>query len=169
MPAKKQHPIETLFEAALWKSRGIIILAVVFSIISSFALFVAGSCKIGLSVVKTFAHPEQIDNYNYLLINIIGAVDLYLIGMVLMIFGFGIYELFISKLDIAHEDSELNILEVQSLDDLKNRLLKVIVMAMVVHFFKVILEIHPTNSLEMLFLGGAIILIAGSTYFIRKH
>ena len=37
-----------------------------------------------------------------------------------MIFGFGIYELFISKIDIAREDEDVTILEIKDLDELKN-------------------------------------------------
>ena len=39
-----------------------------------------------------------------MLLELITAIDLYLIGVVLLIFGFGIYELFISKIDIARAD-----------------------------------------------------------------
>ncbi|MEL6501874.1 MAG: YqhA family protein [Cyanobacteria bacterium J06623_1] len=35
---------------------------------------------------------------------IIGGVDYYLIGIVLLIFAFGIYELFISEIEIKHQD-----------------------------------------------------------------
>ena len=36
-----------------------------------------------------------------------------------MIFGFGIYELFISKIDIARRNKNITILEIESLDELK--------------------------------------------------
>ena len=41
--------------------------------------------------------------HSHILAHVITAVDLYLIGVVLLIFSFGIYELFISKIDIARE------------------------------------------------------------------
>ncbi|MCA9408110.1 MAG: YqhA family protein, partial [Candidatus Omnitrophica bacterium] len=101
-------------------------------------------------------------------IHIIGAVDLYLIGIVLLIFSFGVYELFISKIDPARQDTEINILEITTLDGLKNKLLKVIVMVLIVYFFKTILSSHFSAPLEMLYLGAAILMISSCTYFIRK-
>jgi uncharacterized membrane protein YqhA len=160
--------LETIFEGVLWKGRLVTLLAVVFSFLSSLTLFLAGSKQIASALVTAIRHPARDTDYNNLLINIIGAVDLYLIAIVLLIFSFGVYELFISKIDQARHDKEINILEIKTLDDLKNRLLKVIIMALVVYFFKSILAIHFTQPLEMLYLGLAILAAAGSSIFIRK-
>ena len=84
---------EKCFEKFLWQSRFIVLLSVVFSLISAAAVFVVGS------------------------------IDLYLIGVVLLIFSFGIYDLFISQIDIGRSDSEVRVLEIKKLDDLKNRII----------------------------------------------
>ncbi len=169
MSLKKQNLIEKLFEFILWKSRLIILLAVIFGIIGSFALFIAGSFEIYHTVSHLFPGGGKEPNYNQLLIGIIGAVDLYLIGIVLLIFSFGVYELFISKIDIAHSDGHgHNILEIESLDELKNKLIKVILMVLIVSFFKAILSTNFATPLEMLYFGLAILTVAGSTFFIRK-
>lgn len=168
MTIKHQSFLEKFIETFLWKSRLIVILAVIFSLLSSFALFIAGSYQIIQGLTLFFPPFTEAFNYNQLLIKIIGAIDLYLIALVLLILAFGIYELFISKIDIAHQDSDVNILEITSLDGLKNRLLKVIVMVLVVHFFKTILSAHFTTPLEMLYLGLSILSIAACTFFIRK-
>ena len=61
----------------------------------------------------------------------------------LLIFGFGIYELFISELEIARLGDEFgNILEVSNLDDLKNKIIKVIIMVLIVSFFQRILSME---------------------------
>ena len=44
---------------------------------------------------------ESISSNNDLLFKIISSIDLFLIGIVLLIFGFGVYELFISEIDFA--------------------------------------------------------------------
>ena len=44
---------------------------------------------------------ENITSNNDLLFKIISSIDLFLIGIVLLIFGFGVYELFISEIDFA--------------------------------------------------------------------
>ena len=94
---------EKFFENALWKSRFIVILAVIFGFFGSVILFIVASVDV-ISVAKfiftTFingTHPEHF--HEDIVAGIIGAVDLYLIAVVLLIFSFGIYELFISKID----------------------------------------------------------------------
>ncbi len=168
MATKLGGKIENTFEALLWRGRLITLLAVIFSSVSSFALFLAGSNKIFQAIVRTIQNPSADVDYNYLLIDIIGAVDLYLIAVVLLIFSFGVYELFISKIDLARYEKDIDILEIKSLDDLKSRLFKVIIMALIVYFFKSILTIHFEKPTEILILAISILAVAGSSIFIRK-
>lgn len=53
----------------------------------------------------------------------------------------GLYELFISKINVA-EDSKVskNVLHISSLDSLKNRLAKVILMILIVNFFEQVVQ-----------------------------
>ena len=79
-------------EKILWNFRYITVLAVLLSIISAFSLIVLGSWDIIQAVI--FYNPlfdDSISNNNELLFKIISAIDLFLIGIVLLIFGFGIY------------------------------------------------------------------------------
>ena len=60
-------------------------------------------------------------------------VDCFVIGIALLIFGYGIYELVISDLDSGPEGGEeqqTNILSANSLESLKNNLLDVIVVGL---------------------------------------
>jgi uncharacterized membrane protein YqhA len=102
--SKLTKQIENIFEVFLWKARLITLLAVLFSLISSLALFVAGSIKVVAMVQVMFTPDFQHLQYNLLLSNIIAAIDLYLIAVVLLIFSFGLYELFISKIDPARNE-----------------------------------------------------------------
>ena len=55
---------------------------------------------------------ENINSNNDILFKIISSIDLFLIGIVLLIFGFGVYEIFISDIDFAKdkfEDSQNNL------------------------------------------------------------
>ncbi len=131
-----KHPrslLEKLFENLLWKSRLIILLAVVFGVIASAALFLTGSYEIWHTITNIISPETHEPDYSKLLIGIIGAIDLYLIGIVLLIFSFGIYELFISDIDVARDPSSKghSILEITSLDELKSKLLKVIIMVLI--------------------------------------
>ena len=164
--------IEKWFEKGLWASRMVILLAVVFSILSSFALFVIGSADLYHVVISTYqyffsgVHPE--DFHADIVAEIIGAIDLYLIAVVLLIFGFGIYELFISEIDVAKGSGGDKVLYVASLDELKDKIAKVIVMVLVVSFFQRILHTEYKGALEMLYFSISIAALALGLYFLHK-
>ena len=165
--------IEKLFEKGLWSSRLIILLAVVFSILSSFALFVIGSADLYHVLISTYqyffqgVHPE--DFHADVVAEIIGAIDLYLIAVVLLIFGFGIYELFVSDIDVAKGSGGDKILYVSSLDELKDKIAKVIVMVLIVSFFQRILHTEYKGALEMLYFSISIAALSIALYFLHKR
>ena len=88
---------------------------------------------------------------------IIGAIDLYLMALVFFIFSFGIYELFISEIDGIKNTRQARVLEVHSLDQLKDKIGKVIVMVLVVNFFQRVLHAKFTTPLEMAYLAVSIL------------
>ena len=162
--------LERLFEGAIWKSRFIVLLAVVFGLIGAFVLFIVASMDIwGIAVyayktIVTHAHPEHF--HEDIVAGIIGAVDLYLIAVVMFIFSFGIYELFISEIDEADEEKSSKILAINSLDQLKDKIAKVIVMVLVVNFFQRVLHTEFKTPLEMLYFAIAIAALAVGLYFL---
>jgi len=160
--------VESIFEGLLWKSRFIVMLAVIFGLFGSVLLFIAGSVDILIAFQDNFGRGGHI-NASSLVGGIIGAVDLYLIAIVILLFSFGIYELFISKIDIARQDRHLNVLEIKDLDDLKTRILKVIIMVLVVSFFKQVLDMKFTTLQEMIYFALSILALSITTYFIRKQ
>ena len=164
-----QHFVEHAFEGVLWNSRLIVLLAVAFGTFSSIVLFISGS----LEVVSTLVHSVDLAHmeveHTDILIGIIGAVDFYLIGMVLLIFSFGIYELFISKIDIARSGNVFhNILEITNLDDLKNKIIKVIIMVLIVSFFQRVLAMNLNSGMDMLFMALSIAAICIGVYFLHR-
>jgi uncharacterized membrane protein YqhA len=89
--------------------------------------------------------------------------------MVLLIFSFGIYELFISKIDIARAGGIFhNILEITNLDDLKNKIIKVIIMVLIVSFFQRVLAMNLSTGMDMLFMALSIAAICIGVYFLQK-
>ena len=164
--------LEKIFENLLWNGRLFILLAVVFSMLGSVLLFFVASgdifdiAKETYNVYVNHLHPEHF--HEELVGAIIGAVDLYLIAIVMLIFSFGIYELFISEIDPAKQERKTTILEIHSLDQLKDKLAKVIVMVLIVSFFKKALYTHYSSPLEMLYFAGAILALALGLYFLHK-
>ena len=69
-------------------------------------------------------------------------------------------ELFVSDIDEArHSVASSRILVIESLDDLKNRLAKVILMILIVKLFEHAVRMKMQNVLDLLYLGGAIALV----------
>jgi len=166
--------LENLFENGLWSSRFIIILAVVFGLLGAVVLFAIASFDIYYTtsyVINTYvthAHPEGF--HETVVGGIIGAVDLYLIGVVMIIFSFGLYELFISDIDPAKDEhgKENQLLAVHSLDQLKDKISKVIVMVLVVGFFQKVGHTEFSGALELLYLALSITAVAVGLYFLSK-
>lgn len=165
--------LEKLFESTLWSSRFITLTAVIFSILAAFALFFVASADLYHVLVTTYQyffagiHPENF--HEDIVAEIIGAIDLYLIAVVLLIFGFGIYELFISDIDVAKNSGGDKILYVSSLDELKDKIGKVIVMVLVVSFFQRVLHAEYKGALEMLYLSFSILALSLGLYFLHKE
>lgn len=164
--------IERLFEGAVWNSRFIVILAVVFGLLGSIILFVVASIDVwgvgeyALNTILSGAHPEKF--HEDIVAGIIGAVDLYLIAVVIFIFAFGIYELFISDIDPAEGKNASQILAIHSLDQLKDKIAKVIVMVLVVNFFQRVLHANFSTALEMLYFALSITALSVGLYFLGK-
>ena len=166
--------IEKIFENTLWASRFMVIMAVVFGLIGAVVLFVVASFDVYDSakfVINTYlnhAHPENF--HEDVVGGIIGAVDLYLIGVVMLLFSFGLYELFISEIDAAKEvDGQDNkILAIHSLDQLKDKISKVIVMVLVVGFFQKVGHTQYNGALDMLYFALSITAVAVGLFFLGK-
>ena len=63
-------------------------------------------------------------NSTLLIGKVVGGIDYYLIGIALLIFGYGIYELVISDIDPRQQeasDVRRNLLNIESLDGLKQK------------------------------------------------
>ena len=165
--------LEKLFEGLIWRSRFIVILAVIFGLLGAVILFIIASMDIWQVAVLSFQvithaipHPEHF--HEDVVAGIIGAVDLYLIAVVMFIFAFGLYELFISEIDEAKEfeDEDNRLLAIDNLDQLKDKIAKVIVMVLVVNFFQRVLHTKFTTPLEMLYFALSIATLAVGLYFL---
>jgi len=165
--------IERLFEGLIWNSRFIVILAVIFGLIGAIILFIVASMDIWEVAGVTYAvithaipHPEHF--HEDIVGGIIGAVDLYLIAVVMFIFSFGLYELFISDIDQAEGKNGSKLLAIHDLDQLKDKIAKVIVMVLVVSFFQRVLHTEFTTPLEMLYFALSITALAVGLSFLSK-
>jgi len=156
------------FENALWSTRFIVLISVVLSIISSIILFLLGGWDIIQAIIyKNPILNNSIETNNELLFNIISSIDLFLIGIVLLIFGFGVYELFISEINFAKDKFADSTLKINSLDQLKNKIIKVIIIVLIVKFFEKVLKLsHNFTTPNDLILFSLSILAICIGYFL---
>ena len=165
--------LEKFFENAMWKTRLFVLFPVVFGLIGAIIHFIVASVDIFEVLVYTLdvylngLHPENF--HEEIVSKIIGAVDLYLIAVVMLIFAFGLYELFISKIDAAENSkSGNNILAIHSLDQLKDKIAKVIVMVLIVSFFQKVLHTSYDGALQMLYFALSIGILSAGLFFLGK-
>ncbi|MGM9872021.1 MAG: YqhA family protein [Muribaculaceae bacterium] len=157
-------------ESGLYLSRYLTIVAAIGSVIGALALFVEGSKEV-LHGVKNLVLGTG--NHDELLSAFVSSVDIYLFAMVLVIFGVGIYELFINKIDpvLNNQTVRPSWLQISSIDDLKSSLGKVILMVLIVSFLSITLT-HKTaysEPLHLLYLAGGVLLVALALYIASIH
>lgn len=80
------------------------------------------------------------------------------------------YELFINKIDPVSlkDDNRPNWLKINSIDDLKNSLAKVILMILIVSFFEHSIELDYHSVSDLLYLAIGTLLLSGALYLTHK-
>ena len=158
---------ENVIESFLWNFRLIIFLGVIGLIVCSTIVFVMGILETYNVVVQLVSHIFNHglhfhEIYNSIIVGVITIVDDFLLGIVLLIFSLGTYDLFISRIDPAEEQDDIrpDWLVFNSLDELKSVLGKVVLMIMIINFLKYTVDTPLETPLQLLYLGGGIALIA---------
>ncbi|QYJ86560.1 YqhA family protein [Shewanella mesophila] len=152
-----------LFERFLWSSRLSVMIGVFACVIAAFVVFIMGIKDVVHMIallwdyLMTGSHGVR----NELIMVVVEILDTFLLGSVLLIFAFGLYELFISNLQAA-EDSAAGgkILVISSIDSLKSKLGKVILMMLIIKVFSYFTEMKPASMLELLYMGIIVVLVA---------
>lgn len=170
--SEKDPDRENLFEKMLWNCRFIVLFAVIASLFTSISMFFMATVDAWYMVIHMFeyASPElegaaRSTMRAETITHVVEIVDGYLLATVLLIFSLGLYELFISKIDVAADSrTAVNVLIINSLDDLKNRLAKVILMILIVRFFEFAIRMKFSTALDLLYLAGGIALLGLALY-----
>lgn len=164
--------LETVFESFLWHSRLVVLAAVIASLASALAMFYTATVDAWYMIMHLghYASPAlssaaRTELRASTITHVVGILDGYLLATVLLIFALGLYELFISKIDAAeHSEMGSRVLFIKSLDDLKARLGKVVLMILIVKFFEHALRMHFNHPLDMLYFAAGIALIGLALY-----
>ena len=145
-------------------SRIVIVVPVIILLLASLASFAYGTYVFARSVADIVDDPHVTSkNLGFLLL----LTDLFLVGATLMIAAFGLYELFISRIDTEGAGMRLpGWLKMNDLNDLKARVISMIILVAAVSFVDVVVEFK--GGLDTFYLGVAVaVVIAALTVFLR--
>jgi len=163
--------LELVLERWMWRFRLIAILPVMMSLLSSLATFLLGTKEIVKALLLVAKGSDVKSFLGELLGNIVGGIDLYLIGIAFLIFGYGVYELLISPIDPARDAENLGngLLDIRNLDQLKEKLVKVLVVALIVSAFKAMLTLPINTPTSLVLFCLSVLLLAFSGWLVAAE
>jgi uncharacterized membrane protein YqhA len=183
--------VEKIFEKFLWSSRYLVIVAVLASLAGAGTMLYVATADVVQLVLHlpeyhTDPGPEpreagapretkeeraerirkvRMDRRSEVITHLVEMVDGYLLAAIMLIFSLGLYELFISGIDPAvGSENKSRVLVIENLDDLKDRLAKVVLLILIVKFFEHALRLTFTTALDLLYLALGIVLVAGALF-----
>jgi uncharacterized membrane protein YqhA len=161
---RQPHRVEDGFERALAASRIVVLVPVVVLLVTAVAAFGYGTDVFVISIAGVFEKPLPVGHKLGIFLT---EIDLFLIGATLVIAAYGLYELFISKINPGGTHRPLpRWLEMKDLNDLKARVISMIILVAAVSFVDVVVDFGP--GLQMLYLGAGVALVIGAlTVFLR--
>ena len=160
--------METIFRA-----RYVSVVAVIFGAIGAVLMFVIGAVTTVDSVVTYLGgHDDAAFSSDAALaatVEIVSALDQFLLGLVLLVFAFGVYSLWIVT-DTGEETSNIRTpgwIKVSSVTDLKLQLIEVVAVLLAVLFLKGVLS-KPETAWTDLVVPISVVLFAGTVWLIRR-
>ena len=159
----KALPIEPL--------RYLSLIAVVFSLLGSALMFLAGAAK-SIKAVRIFflgetltvdpPPPAHLDSGDQALVAVLQSMDAFLIALVLLIFSFGVYKLFIAEIKTPKNLPGAPWAQITSIEGLKKVLVEVILVILAVLFLWEVVYLEAEASWTVLALPLSIVLIAAA-------
>jgi uncharacterized membrane protein YqhA len=164
--------LEAGFESLLWRSRLFVLVAVICCALLALVSFVIGA----VDTVKVLFAVTAYAGINVgadapslaraeIVAGMVKAVDAFLIGAILFVVAFGLYELFVGRIKAAENDEVAQrLLLIRSLDDLKVRLARLILLVLVVEFFGVALKLSFNGVQDLVLLAAGVLLVSLTLY-----
>eukprot|EP00250_Pteridium_aquilinum_P003395 c13708_g1_i1 orf=383-1324(-) len=176
---------ENCIERAIFDFRFLSLLAVAGSLAGSFLCFLKGCVFIVESYAAFYAMCLRGEHTGKMVLRLVEAVDVYLTGTVMLIFGMGLYGLFISNVGSnlpPHEDRALQNsslfgmfllrerprwMRITSLDELKTKLGHVVVMILLVKMFERSKAVTIATGADLLSYSVSIFLTSAALLVLR--
>lgn len=145
-------------------------LSFVASLLGSFVLFVVGTLDI--FKVASMAFDYYIENgdqdiHEYIVTDIIIAIDIYLVEVVLLVFSAGLYRLFISPIDQSEDSDVAHPFNIQTFSELKDKIARVVILAVIIEFFRAVVDIQFSTPLDAIYLALSVLALAASVYLMN--
>ncbi|XP_057803743.1 uncharacterized protein LOC131019078 [Salvia miltiorrhiza] len=176
----KLDVLEENIEKVIYGCRFFAILAVWGSLVGSFLCFIKGC----VYVISSF--QGYLLDRGRVISSLVEATDVYLLGTVMLVFGMGLYELFISNLDKAKSSPDGSTtyrsnlfglftlkerprwLEIKTVNELKTKLGHVIVMLLLIGFFDKSKRAVIQSPLDLLCFSASVLLCSGCLFLLSK-
>lgn len=162
MKGQGPHPPAPLGERVLWSLRFLLLAAVIGAALAALVSMWIATVDVVVLIGKVGGYATAADRPTIredVLSDIVKVLDLYLIAAILLLVAFGLYELFIGRLDARRAgDGAPRLLVIASLDDLKDRIAKLIILILVIEFFERALSTRVDDALDLLMIAGGIAL-----------
>jgi len=155
--------LDRYFEPIFFELRYIILVPVLVGFFASMVMFSIGTYHIYNASTALILGGKF--SSSKITLPIIKALDAYLVGIILVIFAFGIYDFFISELEPA-EGAGLrpDWFKFDSTGDLKNKLIEVVMVILAIKFFEqMVAHVKDITSIEMYLvipIGAAILAVS---------
>ncbi|XP_052161560.1 uncharacterized protein LOC127778946 [Oryza glaberrima] len=185
-PTTKSTAVETTVERVIFDFRFLALLAVAGSLAGSLLCFLNGCVYIKEAYSVYWSGCLKGVHTGQMVLKVVEAIDVYLAGTVMLIFGMGLYGLFISNTstdvpsesDRALQGSSLfgmfalkerpKWMKITSLDELKTKVGHVIVMILLVKMFERSKMVKITTGLDLLSYSVCIFLSSASLYILHN-
>jgi uncharacterized membrane protein YqhA len=161
--AAAEGPGHVGVERVLALSLRLVYIPVVVLLLAGLGAFVYGTVFFVDSIRRIVDHPFPVGHHIGLFLL---DVDLFLIGATLLISAVGLYELFIGEIDRGPATRLPGWLEMRDLNDLKGRVIAMIVLVVSVSFVEVVVD-APSGRQALELGGGVALVIVALTVFLR--
>ncbi|CAM8995482.1 unnamed protein product [Rhodiola kirilowii] len=176
----QSEAMEEFVEKAIYQCRFMAFFGVMGSLVGSILCFVKGCTFVVAAFVDYFA------NHGKVIVQLVEAIDVYLLGTVMLVFGMGLFELFVSNLDVPDSFSDDKFqnrsnffglftlkerpkwLEIKSVNELKTKLGHVIVMLLLIGLFEKSKKAVILSPVDLLCFSASVLLSSACLYLLAK-
>ena len=141
-------------------SRFVVIIPALAAIIGAVVLMILGSVEILWAAVDVVVDQVPLKET---IVDVLASIDAILLGTVLLVIGYGLYELFVDT-NITVPDW----LEINNLDDLKAKLIGVIVAIIAVIFVGELVDSESANDVMYYGIGSGAVVLALAAFNLKS-